>query len=1719
MTIKKIWFLVVLTLISSCVGTIADKNAQSSVTLNESSQNANDSFKGLLSATAVAHDKVELVFDAASGDPSSLSYEIYVNNSSLPIKVSGSSLINSKTIDGSYIFTVTGLSLKTKYNFNMRVVNVATSNPSLSLDPNRSLSAETFSNETADFMGVSSLTLGSGDLATSSVTVKWIPATISGTSLNIKPNDPIAYELTYWRDGFAKSVVQLPSSYAVPVLNRDSYHVVNNLQPGTVYYFQVRAIQKSYALNIASDPLFKRETNSRVMKITTAATVPLDLSFITTGNLYLTNPNEVRGREELDVSWDPAWGNHGFFQYRVFYKKVNVNLQEHLQDQLSDLNNLAPGTLSVDVDSSLTSVSLLELDPKEFYQVKVYVCTTVVVPEVCSINTQYKNIQIKPPLSPFTGILATNNPISITKLDEIGIEFDSPDTNRGFLNKINVYCHNPANVAQKVLVPSNGTSTGGATGISACNNTAIAPFLTGSFPTTLEEFATFTKFSIKLKQIANGVDKFCFSMTAAVSYTDIPSAVAEDETENPVIKCITPSMLTPTVAQFPGRESNCNINGNSMTITWPQPTGGLYTGYLLFYKKKASPSDVFSFPHAISDYYGPNTNGYTIVDVPSTTYSKKVTGLIEGENYFAGVLTYIVNPLDITKKVFSSFNANTGECRFPTPSPVFTEWVDLMALGPKEDALATGFDSSAANLFEKLDANGAPIEVADAAETSATAAFDGGIARTKIVGGLTTYHKSSSTGIVKLVWKDVTFTNGTTMASTIIASGEQAQSNRSLRNYGYKVYRSEDNRQSWTDLTVSGPIYPDTLAATPATATSFVTNNNTQTPVYDRLVSFVDYTVSSLASSTTDVQVDRARVYWYKVVPYYLKKEQTYYTTSNNDHHMIKVTLPPKNMALVHRMIANRTVCLEMQKSINKKAGAHYSCTYNGLGASGLAYPWLKGNTVYDVGGDLLVDRFELGCAFTRGAADGTSYDASVTSAATLKNANMDSFKGCLNYLATSYEPFKNSLVSASSTGTYRPHQIVAGDCFGKDGNMLAYYGTNPNLCTADATYFSKYSFPGSRAVQVPCEDVKKGDEFQNFVHFPTADLFTDLGGTIYPTQSEFGAVYYNRLGHLDNWDYQRGLVYKGALTLQERADGLHTKTLAIGNSGSEAGVVRRSSCTMNLGYKDGSNYIPRWIPVSALMGELKARTVNDDPTYTRNSAVSLQLYNKKMPEVRANEHLYNDEMAAPPSRFRDDMPLARLFSSNGSKLPPLDGMSQNDLALICGTYKVEVGIQKGSGSFVPLSEPKSKRLIRKKESTVAAAWPAHLPATGATSITSMETGQCNGSGRNQTGIATNNNASLILPLFPNSGRTGALVITGSSSLDGAGHTEKCVSKFGIQDMAGNILETNSEEIFCDYRPESSAKLFIGDYRGGVPAAGIDKVKSVPYRGDGMHYDSSIDAFGNLTGNGVRVMLEENVDNRSGACSIINKRVEDGIYLAGNNIIPIIKSDGTLNTTMIQTLKTQDQESVNTLRNGDGSFLTFGKDKVVMALDKNNKIGTFSMFNPAVGLPILCGSSANCEANTDNQFVKGNVVLGNSSFSNTGVSEFGSSTIAGGTPPGTPTLDLQEYYINQWLINQIISTTGMIPDPADPAIEFPITNVPPSGGGYVTPTRLSYAYWSISRDLDTGETGSTLRMYTGGSGATAAGRYSVKIDGLNAPQERFPSTQRGGRCVVLINNE
>src|SRR5690606_18506732 len=150
-----------------------------------------------------------------------------------------------------------------------------------------------------------------------------------------------------------------------------------------------------------------------------------------------------------------------------------------------------------------------------------------------------------------------------------------------------------------------------------------------------------------------------------------------------------------------------------------------------------------------------------------------------------------------------------------------------------------------------------------------------------------------------------------------------------------------------------------------STPFSYRKRSNT-TPVDTRMAFFTDYSVKALEETynpENGLEYDRARIYYYKIVPVFDGKELTF--IGNSQHNIVKVTLPPPNMALVHRWMANRSHCLSMDKAID--ISDNYSCTYNGLGAVGKSFPYRTGNTKYDQSGDLLVDRFELGCRFTRG--------------------------------------------------------------------------------------------------------------------------------------------------------------------------------------------------------------------------------------------------------------------------------------------------------------------------------------------------------------------------------------------------------------------------------------------------------------------------------------------------------------------------------------------------------------------------------------------------------------------------------------------------------------------------------------------------------------------------------------------------------------------------------
>ena len=97
-------------------------------------------------------------------------------------------------------------------------------------------------------------------------------------------------------------------------------------------------------------------------------------------------------------------------------------------------------------------------------------------------------------------------------------------------------------------------------------------------------------------------------------------------------------------------------------------------------------------------------------------------------------------------------------------------------------------------------------------------------------------------------------------------------------------------------------------------------------------------------------------VYYYEVRPVI----HGIATNTDESYKTLRVMVPPSNMAFVHRWIANQSMCRLMNAS-SIDATSNYRCPFEGPGDT--ASP--TEDNFYDIGSDLLVQRFESGCSYT----------------------------------------------------------------------------------------------------------------------------------------------------------------------------------------------------------------------------------------------------------------------------------------------------------------------------------------------------------------------------------------------------------------------------------------------------------------------------------------------------------------------------------------------------------------------------------------------------------------------------------------------------------------------------------------------------------------------------------------------------------------------------------
>ena len=1662
----------------SCVGTVNDKNNSESSIAGTKDRSASISFEGLVKVSAISDTKIEVFFREANDAPTDIIYELYVNNSSIPLNISPKTASRS---GGLLKYTVTGLRNNSLYLFNMQAVysGKASSNK---LDPNKALWATTFINETANFIGITSAVNLSGTKGKTQIQLKWMPATI--TDNYNAGTDPYQYEISYIPEvdlnvsastGGISNINNIndPLRKTITIYATNANYlstggiIIGNgtyleaaLVPGKKYYFQVRSIHKNYSTLSLTDQAYKRELNTNYAYATTLIdsdsfnfTLTSAQALSQSSLLSLSGPVGVSGLTSLYVSWIPATGL--FNNYLVCYK-INSTTSDVLgalaTSSFINTNNIITVQGSADIgckkvvaDLNYLLISGLTFNSK--YQVKVIACKT----DACETNNRIISStidikQITAAVAQFNGVVDLLNPTSFStasELNRVKLTFAPPIKNTGHITKMEVRCHNGStDTTGYVLSVTPLVLTGG----NLCDGLSLSSTTIPVDNSAESSFyaSTVNNVVVQITTDIDGNTQRCFSIT--------PQIVSGGTTiqGNKLIRCSMPRINKLNLVQFPGKTLGCSLDGsNNLQVNWNLATGGLLSGYRVFWFEKPQ-TESFNFSvaraesgTAISTFPGVIQNPtaghkYYYYDIQNTisTYSIPSSKLEAGKTYSIGVIPILNRTSSID---YGDDNFGIDDCKIPLPNAKFVEWVDLFAVGPKQDGLTPL--GSPRFLYEKLDVDGIPIEESSAvlsdplqndAYRNAHDGTYGLFSNSKM--------KISNSGIIKLSWKDITLLGGSATFTNLQINESNSNPSKHDRKYGYKILRSIDGQKTWVDLTSDA----DTTSGQTAANSGYIYSD-----AISGIASFTDYSVATSGTDPNYPDADRARIYYYKIVPIYNGNELIYTDSTNPTHHIVRVTLPPKNMALVHRLIANSTLCNELSKSIDKTIGRNYSCSYNGLGSKGTQI----GNTIIDQGGDLLVDRYELSCSFTRGPV------SNISTLPEHENFADNKFSGCLAPSSAGlYEP--GNVSGSGSASDYK--KILNGDCFGSD--PYESYLDLGSSCDNRSYGVSYYIYPGSTIQTISnCSDLKNSDDLADVI----------------PTQSEFGAVYYSRSMHSTQIASHLPILGAGG-------------NIAIANGPSP------SSCMINLPYNNTSgHWRPRWLSLNSLFGRLKL-----DSQILENNNIS----KNTISDILANNKLYDSSTVKVPSLGDNPLPLAarginvdktplvRIMTSNASKLPPLTGLTQDQYQQVCSSYKIEVGYGIGTNLFSKI-ESKTKRLLRRSEFVVSTAWPSLYPDA---KKLQLENGKdyspyssppervkksCNtvdkvDSNQNQQGLNSVTAGESFSALFPQRNRGGTSIstapfLTGSSLIDidtdilPQFSTEKCVSRFGVQDLIGNMQELLSDRVFCN--ADDFKMTFQGPLLDSVTYFDRDAIDQI---------SSMVDVTGSVN------------------CSITAPLSQTPSTYPNNTEGDTINEITTFLERAIDTIvtrpKTHDQKSVLTARNGDGNFLTFGPDEIMpsLAIADSIKNGT-TYFNTLLGLPLACVAES-CDDSSDNKIKIKNLFLTNtnSDFASQGLRDL---TSGGGynSYNSKPGESFKVYDSN--LNSRYVSNAD------DPSVDFYSVG------------------WQAPRYKLNGIQYVDYIMLSGGGFDFQSGRYSLDLKSQTSAEAAGDNLDADGRCSVLIN--
>jgi hypothetical protein len=446
------------------------------------------------------------------------------------------------------------------------------------------------------------------------------------------------------------------------------------------------------------------------------------------------------------------------------------------------------------------------------------------------------------------------------------------------------------------------------------------------------------------------------------------------------LRFYTPKFVPPLLT---GPSSCSSATPTSFQVNWPAADGVMFAQYEVYIKKKVD-GQSFDWSKAIDPTnQWTNSNTFSssassdkyLVSYTKSTYdlSLSVKNILSiATTYQIGVRTYLDNG---GGNIYRSDPGTILDCSTSTVSAIHQGWLDVFSIGPKVDGVVGGrvkerlfnptVEDTTANKVYK---HSFPVEDA----------------------GVTSGVSGSDQGIIRLNWYDFKLSN------------DQFIYKNKGSGTGYKVYRKAHSAQYNNAMPqISESVETDNtweLRGDLILASTGKSIPGKQETYFE----FIDYDFPSHPD-------DEGRIYYYRIEAYINGKHLDYAPNNlqvSSSDLIIRVVLPPKNMAFMHRWMANKQMCDDMSKTWDRTN--NYRCSYTGLGS--VRDP-VDDKYYYDIKGDTFIDRFLLACPFSRG---GSAKQCSNTGDTYGKQGALYNWEGRSNV-----------------TG----RNITAGDCIGVGGS------------------------------------------------------------------------------------------------------------------------------------------------------------------------------------------------------------------------------------------------------------------------------------------------------------------------------------------------------------------------------------------------------------------------------------------------------------------------------------------------------------------------------------------------------------------------------------------------------------------------------------------------------------------------------------------------------------